>query len=143
MRVLGLDPGRKRIGVAVSDELGLTAQPVATISRGTNVQTLERLRVALADAVVESVVVGLPLRLDGSEGGAARRAREFAELVSQELELPAEMWDERFTSVQADRLLIEAGVRRKDRKGKTDRLAAAIMLQSFLDAHRESWRDDE
>ena len=134
MRVLGLDPGRRRIGVALSDQLGLTAQPVTTVERGSNSETLDRIRVALGGAAVDLVVVGLPLRLDGTEGGSARQARRFAELVGQALEVPVEMWDERMTTVQAERVLKEAGLRRERRAGLRDRVAAAIMLQSFLDA---------
>lgn len=136
MRVLGLDPGSRRIGVALSDELGLTAQPLTTVERASEAETVERIRVALAGAEVDLAVVGLPVRLDGTEGGSARAARRFAAAVSEGLGVEVELWDERLTSVQADRLLVEAGVRREGRKGLTDRVAAAIMLQSFLDAKR-------
>jgi putative Holliday junction resolvase len=135
MRVIGLDVGTKRVGVALSDELGLTAQPLATLSRGTDRELMEELRAALGDVRPDLVVVGLPLRLDGSEGGSARAARSLATLVGEEFEVDAELWDERFTSVQADRLLQEAGLNSKRRRGITDRVAAAIMLQSYLDAH--------
>lgn len=134
MRVLGIDPGRRRIGVALSDQLGLTAQPLATIERGSDAETAERLRVALGGAEVGLLVVGLPLRLDGSEGGAAREARRLAALLADDLGVDAELWDERLTTVQAERILEEAGLRRERRRGVTDRVAAAIMLQSFLDA---------
>ena len=136
MRVLGLDPGSKRIGLALSDELGLTAQPLATVSRGSDRETVERIRVALAGVEVDRLVVGLPLRLDGSEGGAARAARRLGEVVSGALGVEVELWDERLTSVQAERLLVEAGVGRAARRGATDRVAAAILLQCYLDARR-------
>ena len=136
MRVLGLDPGSRRIGVALSDELGMTAQPLATVDRGSEAETVERIRVALGGAELRLAVVGLPLRLDGSEGGLARAARRLAEVVGAGLGVEVELWDERMTSVQADRLLIEAGLNRAARRGVTDRVAAAIMLQSFLDAKR-------
>ncbi len=134
MRILGIDGGSRRVGVALSDELGLTAQPVTTLSRGSNRELIEALQALIGDEEIELVVVGLPLRLDGSEGGAARKARRLAKVIADELNLPTELWDERFTSVQAERLLIDAGVRRQKRRGPTDRIAAAIMLQSFLDA---------
>ncbi len=135
MRVLGLDPGSRRIGVALSDELGVIAQPVATIEVAGNKKTMEALEAALGETRPELVVVGLPLRLDGSEGGAARKARQLAALVKDRLGLPVELWDERMTSVQADRLLRDAGLDARARRGTTDRVAAAIMLQSYLDAH--------
>lgn len=142
MRVVGLDSGAKRVGIALSDELGLTAQPLATIRRGTDEELVAGLRAALGEVRPDLVVVGLPLRLDGTEGGSARAARRLAELVGDRFGVPCELWDERLTSAQAERVLIEAGVRREDRrKGPTDRIAAAIMLQSFLDAHRDRWRE--
>ncbi len=134
MRILGIDPGSRRIGVALSDELGLTAQPLTTIERGHDHQTLERLDQALGHLRPDRVVVGLPLRLDGTEGGAARRARELARLLETHLGVPAELWDERLTSVQADRILRQGGLDGRARRGATDRVAAAIMLQSYLDA---------
>lgn len=143
MRVVGLDVGTKRVGVALSDELGLTAQPKATISRGSDAEFIDALSVALGDVIPDLVVVGLPLRLDGSEGGSARAARVLATLVGEHYEVATDLWDERFTSIQADRVLKEAGLRRERRRGVTDRVAAAIMLQSYLDAHQERWREKE
>ena len=138
-----MDPGSCRIGVALSDELGVTAQPWATIERGNNAETDARLRLALGEVILDEVVVGLPLRLDGSEGGAARHARAFAVLLETEFRVPVELWDERLTTVQAQRELREAGLKGPALKGATDRVAAALMLQSFLDARREPWRDAE
>jgi putative Holliday junction resolvase len=141
MRVVGLDGGTRRVGVALSDELGLTAQPLATIIHGTDDEIIARLRGALGDARPDLVVVGLPLRLDGTEGGAARAARRLAALVHDRLAVPCELWDERLTSAQAERVLIDAGLSRERRRGPTDRVAAAIMLQSFLDAHQDRCRE--
>ena len=144
MRVLGIDGGSKRVGVALSDDLCLTAQPLATIAAGSDAGIVDRIRDVLGDVAPDLVVVGLPLRLDGSEGGAARAARKMADLLGETLGVPVELWDERLTSVQAERVLIEAGMgRRKRKQGATDRVAAAIMLQSFLDAHRDRWQDDD
>ncbi len=136
MRVVGLDGGSRRVGVALSDELGVIAHPLTTLNRGSDTEFVDRLIKALGKVQPQMVVVGLPLRLDGTEGGAARKARHLASIVGQGLGVPTELWDERFTSVQAERVLKEAGLRRKKRKGITDRVAAAIMLQAYLDAHQ-------
>ena len=143
MRVVGLDPGSRRIGVALSDELGLTAQPRTTVSRGSDEETLDRLVEALDGDQPDVVVIGLPLRLDGSEGGAARKARELAKIVDVRFGVPVELWDERLTTVEAERVLRAAGMRGRGRTGLVDRVAAAIMLQSYLDAHRGGVREDE
>jgi putative Holliday junction resolvase len=143
MRVLGIDPGTRRIGVALSDELGLIALPLATLERGSEQETIDRLLAALGGKRPRLAVVGLPLRLDGSEGGAARQARQLAALIEARLDVEIELWDERMTSVQAERLLAEAGLSSKARRGPTDRVAAAIILQSFLDAHPERCRRNE
>lgn len=142
MRVVGLDVGTKRVGVALSDELGLTAQPLVTLNVGTDAELIESLSIALGDVCPDLIVVGLPLRLDGSEGGSARAARKLAALVGERFDVTTDLWDERFTSVQAERVLKEAGLRRERRRGVTDRVAAAIMLQSYLDAHQERWREE-
>lgn len=134
MRIVGIDGGTKRVGVALSDELGITAQPVATLARKGDLAFLERLRQTLGEISPDRFVVGLPLRLDGSEGGAARAARRLAALLEEAFGVPVDLWDERLTSIQAERILIDAGVSRKGRRGATDRIAAAILLQSFLDA---------
>jgi putative Holliday junction resolvase len=162
MRIVGLDGGARRVGVAVSDELGVTAQPLATLKRepGDDVAFVATLRESVGEPLPDLVVIGLPLRLDGTEGGAARHARRLAELIEAEWAVPTRLWDERMTSVQAERVLREAGSsasvskggsRRKGGKGgrgrgkgtkafrsggAIDRMAAAIILQSYLDAHR-------
>lgn len=143
MRVVGLDPGTKRVGVALSDELGITAQPLTTLKGAKSESLIDDLRVALGDVCPDSFVVGLPLRLDGSEGGAARKARELARRIEEAFNVPVELWDERLTSVQAERMLIDSGVRRSKRKGLTDRVAAAILLQAFLDARSSSIGGEE
>jgi len=135
-RVLGLDYGSRRIGVAVSDPLGLTAQPLPPIQRkgdGKDIAALARLS---AEMGATSVVLGLPLLLNGDEGPAAARARTFGERLEAETSLPVTMWDERLTSVQSERHLIASGVRREDRKGIRDSLSAMFLLQSALDSRR-------
>ena len=133
---IALDPGTRRIGVAVSDATGMLAQPLTTLQVGkSGAFPLAELEALVAERGVEGIVVGLPCRLDGTHGPEAEAAEALAAKLRTDLELPVEMWDERLTSVEAERLLIEAGVRRKKRKGATDRIAAALILQGFLD-HR-------
>ncbi len=134
MRVLALDPGSVRIGVAISDELGMIAQPLEFIAAEPFADFLERLQQLLASRSVELIVVGLPRNMDGSYGPAAVKAQEFVAALEAAVPIPIRTWDERLTSVQANRLLTEANVRRDKRKGKVDQMAAAILLQSFLDA---------
>ena len=135
-RVLGLDYGSRRIGVAVSDPLGLTAQPLPPIPRKGDRKDIAVLARLAAETGVTSVVIGLPLLLNGDEGPAAVRARAFGERMEAETSLPVTLWDERLTSVQSERHLIASGVRRADRKGIRDSLAAMFMLQSALDSGR-------
>lgn len=132
-RVLGIDVGSVRIGVAVSDETRTVASPVATVPN--EPRTLwARLAREMEDRRVELVVVGLPRRLDGSEGDAAKGAREFALELERRTGTAVELWDERFTTTIAERSLIESGVRRRRRREVIDAVAAAVLLQSWLDA---------
>lgn len=134
-RILALDHGTKRIGVALSDEFGWTAQPLETFER----RTLERDIAHIQDLVrtheVNRVLLGLPLRLSGEEGPAVRAVRDFVERLAEALPVPVVTWDERLTTKAAEELLIAADVSRKKRKGAVDRVAAAILLQSYLEAH--------
>jgi putative Holliday junction resolvase len=134
-RVLGLDPGSKRIGVAVSDPLGLTAQPHGVLD-ATASDLKERLQELVAELEVDRIVVGLPVSLDGGEGPAAEEARRFAAQVREATGLPVELFDERFSSLTAERVLVEAGMRREKRRGARDRVAAAVFLQAYLDGRR-------
>jgi len=135
-RVLGLDYGSRRIGVAVSDPLGLTAQPLPPIRREGDRKDIAVLARLAAEMGVTSVVLGLPLLFNGDEGPAAVRAKAFGERMQAETSLPVTMWDERLTSVQSERHLITSGVRREARKGIRDSLSAMIMLQSAMDSRR-------
>jgi putative Holliday junction resolvase len=136
MTWIALDPGSRRIGVAISDDRGIIATPLATLEAGKGgVFPWAALRALIEEREVDGIVVGLPCRLDGSYGPEAQAAEELAQQLRDDMELPVELWDERLTSVEAERLLIEAGVRRKKRRGATDRIAAALILQGFLD-HR-------
>lgn len=135
-RALGVDVGSVRVGIALSDESRTIASPLAVLARAPARQLWSRLRDQAGVHAVSVVVVGLPLRLDGSEGDMARAARAFAVDVERELCVPVALWDERLTSVQAERSLIAAGERRSTRRGRIDTVAAALMLQSWLDAQR-------
>jgi putative Holliday junction resolvase len=136
MRVLGVDFGSKRIGLALSDETGTVAQPLGSVSGGVK----EVLRVA-AQRGAAKIVVGVPVRMDGRPSPQTQRARRFIESLRKATSLPVEGWDERLTSVQAERVLLEADVRRKRRRQHIDKLAAQIMLQSYLDARAERTMD--
>jgi putative Holliday junction resolvase len=134
MRILGVDYGLKRIGLALSDEDGTIAQPLETIDGGrAAIVTRELLRLC-QQRNVGKIVVGVPLRLDGTASDQTRRTLEFIAQLRQATTIPVAQWDERLTSVQAERALLGANVRRSERRQKIDKLAAQIMLQSYLDA---------
>jgi putative Holliday junction resolvase len=130
---MGLDYGDKTIGVAVSDELGWTAQGVEVIRRKNAESDLNRLRELVSEYGVEEIVVGLPKNMNGSIGPRGELSLEFAEMLREMLRLPVHLWDERLTTVSAQRTLIEADVSRKKRKLVVDKIAAAFILQGFLD----------
>jgi putative holliday junction resolvase len=135
MRILALDHGTKRIGVAVSDELKLIAQPLEFIPAEPFVAVLKRLRELISEKQVESILIGMPRNMNGTYGPAADKVREFIALLRNEITVPIKTWDERLTSAQANRFLIEGNVRRETRKEKVDQMAAAILLQSYLDSN--------
>jgi len=135
---LGLDVGSVRIGVAASDPTGTIASPLAVLPRAEPRRLWQRLRDEASARGATHVVVGLPRRLDGSEGEMAADARAFAETARRELDLEVAMWDERLTTAQAERSLIAAGERRARRRLRVDAVAAALMLQSWLDARRHA-----
>jgi putative Holliday junction resolvase len=137
-RVLGIDLGSRRIGVAVSDGLGLTAQPRATITRYGGTRDIEAIAAAVRDADADRIVLGLPLDCEGREGPAAQRARVFGEKLAAALHLPVELIDESFSTVEAEAVLLAADVSRARRKQVVDKLAAAVILQRWLDAHEVS-----
>jgi len=131
-RIVGLDSGTVRIGVAVSDALFVTAQPHSNLDVAA-ADLDDQLRALATETEAERFVVGLPIGLDGTEGAAAERARALAERVGEVTGLPVDMHDERFSTVTAERVLISAGVRRRKRKDTRDRVAAAVFLQAYLD----------
>jgi putative Holliday junction resolvase len=139
---MGLDPGEKRIGVALSDPSGLIAQSLTVIQRTGLNRDLHVIADLAKDHEVERIVVGLPRRLDGSLGPAAKQAEQFARQVERLVCLPVVLWDERLTTVAAQKAMIEAGVRREKRREKIDAVAAAILLQGYLDfSNREAGPD--
>jgi len=135
-RVLALDVGSKRIGVAVSDPLGITAQGLETIQRQNKRRDLETLRRLLSDYQVKEVVVGLPLRLSGAEGTQSEKMRRFAVDLQEHFGVTVHLWDERWTSTEANRLLRETELSIEKRGRAVDRMAAVLILQSWMEANR-------
>lgn len=136
MRVLAVDPGSKRVGVAVSDPTGTIAQGLATIAAEPQDTLAERLAHLAREHEAGRIVVGLPRRMDGSEGPEAKSARSLAGDLRRAAKLPVELMDERLTTVAAERSMIDAGARRSRRRQSIDQVAATLLLQSHLDSHR-------
>ena len=134
MRVLAIDLGSKRIGTAVSDALGLSTRPVETIRRSSTERDIARLKTVAEDLGVEAVVVGLPLRMDGSVGDAAAAALRFVERLRAALTVEVFTQDERLTSYEAEQMMIERGLNREARRARSDEFAALLILQDFLAA---------
>ena len=132
MRILGLDIGEKRIGVALSDPLGITAQGLTVIEYSSRAQALERLGAICREHDVALIVAGLPLHLNGSRGEAVAGVEKFVGALEAHTGLPVEFVDERLTTKAVERTLIGAGVKRKERKGVRDMLAAVLILETFL-----------
>jgi len=133
MRILAIDHGSKRIGIAVSDELKMIAQPLEFILAAPFPAFLARLNELINEKEVELIIIGMPRNMDGSYGPAAQKVEEFVEALKDLVSMPVKLWDERLTSAQANRVLIQGNVRRDKRKEKVDAMAAAILLQSYLD----------
>jgi putative Holliday junction resolvase len=134
MRAVGIDLGEKRIGVAISDSSGSLATPYEVVARtGSRDQDHRRIRAIVEEVEAEILVVGLPLSLDGSEGKAAQGARKEAEAIQQTILIPIEMHDERFTTVEAERILKEQGLNAAERRKVVDKVAAAILLQAWME----------
>lgn len=134
MRVAAIDLGSVRVGIAVSDELGLMAHPRPPLKGGDRAAVIEALRRLAAEEGVERFLVGLPRHLDGSEGRAARDARSFAQALAKTTGIEVDLCDEWLTTRQAHHRLREGGNRQRDTRGRIDGAAAAILLQSWLDA---------
>lgn len=133
MRILGLDYGDRKIGVAVSDALGWTAQGLEVIVRTSQEKDLKRLEQIVKDHEVEAIVLGLPKNMNGTVGPRGEISIAYAEMLRQSLGLPVHLWDERLSTVSAERTLLEADVSRKKRRQVVDKMAATIILQTYLD----------
>ncbi len=133
MRILAIDHGSKRMGIALSDETRTIAQPLEYIPAEPFSAFLARLKELIQTKEVSLILVGMPRNLNGSYGPMALKVQEFIAVLKETIAVPIQTWDERLTSTQANRFLLQAGVRRQERKEKVDRAAAAILLQSFLD----------
>jgi putative pre-16S rRNA nuclease len=132
-RILALDPGTKRIGVALSDEFGWTAQPLETFERKSLNVDVAHINELVRRHEVREIVVGMPVQLNGRVGPAAQSAQQFMEALQAAVGVPVVAWDERLTTKAAEQMLIEADVSRKKRKGAVDRVAAALLLKSYLE----------
>ena len=144
MRIMGLDYGSKTVGVAVSDPLGLTAQGIEIVRRKSEHklrQTLDRIEEIAKEYSVEKIVLGFPKHMNNDIGERAEKSLEFKEMLERRTGLPVVMWDERLTTVEADRTMMETGIRRENRKEYVDMIAAVFILQGYLDYlsnHKES-----
>lgn len=143
-RIMGLDYGSKTVGVAISDELGITAQGVETITRseeGKLRRTLARIAELSQEYRINRIVLGYPKNMDNSAGARVKKTEEFADMVRRRTGLPVVFWDERLTTVSAERVLMESGVRREKRKAVIDKIAAVLILQNYLDSGRGKEQD--
>ncbi len=146
MRIMGLDFGSKTVGVAVSDPLFVTAQGVETIRRKSPSklrQTLARLEELIGEYEVGMIVLGYPKHLNNSEGERCERTLEFQDMLERRTDLPVTLWDERLTTVMADRAMEESGIRPEDRGEYVDELAAVLILQGYLDAQQNAVGEKE
>lgn len=137
MRVMGLDYGSKTVGVAISDPLGITAQGIETIERKEENklrQTLARIEALVKEYEVEKIVLGFPKNMNNTIGERAEKSLELKEKLERRIGIPVIMWDERLTTVEAERTLIESKVRRENRKKYVDKIAAVFILQGYLDS---------
>ena len=132
MRVLAIDLGTKNIGTAISDPLGITVRPVETIRRSSNERIIARLKFLVDDLEAEAVVVGLPLRMDGTEGDAAASVMRFIEKLRAQLDVGVFTQDERLTSYEAEQMMIERGFAKSKRRARSDEFAAMVILRDYL-----------
>jgi putative holliday junction resolvase len=133
MRILALDLGKRRIGLALSDELGITAQGLPTLQRKNNRSDLAALTRIAQEKAVDLILIGEPLHMSGDVGAQARNAREFSELVARHTGRQIQLWDERLTTVEASRVLRDSGISIEKRARAIDQMSAVILLQSYLD----------
>lgn len=148
MRIMGLDFGSKTVGVAISDPLFITAQGIEIIRRKEENklrQTLQRIEALIVEYEVGEIVLGLPKHMNATEGDRVGKTEEFADMLRRRTGLPVAFWDERLTTVAADRTMMEAGIRRENRKEYVDKIAAVFILQGYLNgrAMREQGKEQE
>ena len=139
-RILGLDYGTKTVGVAVSDELFLTAQGLETITRKDENKlrkTLARIEELIREYEIDEIVLGYPKNMDNSVGDRGKATEEFRDSLEKRCGLPVILWDERLTTMESERILMDGGIRRENRKSRIDWMAASLILQSYMDAVRE------
>lgn len=136
MRLMGLDVGDKTIGVAVSDLLGITAQGVETIKRTGNKVAINRLRELISEKNITKLVVGLPKNMNGTLGPQGQKVLSFVDKIKEKIDIEVVLWDERLTTVAAEKMLISADVSRKKRKKVIDKIAAVYILQGYLDSNK-------
>ena len=141
MRILGLDIGEKRIGVALSDPLGIMAGALTVIERTTDEAAIKQILDLACENEVERIVVGMPRSLDGSLGKQAQAVQSFIDSLKGHTQLPLVTWDERLSTVAAERTMLEIGMKRDKRKKRRDSLAAAFILQGYLDRERSCASD--
>lgn len=144
MRIMGLDFGSKTVGVAISDPLELTAQGIEIVRRKEENKlrrTLARIEELIVEYEVEEIVLGLPKNMNNSEGDRVEKTKAFQEMIERRTGLQVNLWDERLTTVAADRAMMEAGIRRENRKDYVDMIAAVLILQGFLD-HKKMSKDN-
>jgi putative Holliday junction resolvase len=134
MRILALDPGSVRVGVAISDELRIIARPVEFIPAEPFMALVDRVKELIRDQQVELIVVGMPRNMDGTYGEAATKAREFVAALKDVIVVPIRTWDERLTTVSAAKALRSGGTKAANQRGKIDAAAAAVLLQGYLDS---------
>jgi putative Holliday junction resolvase len=134
MKVIALDVGEKKIGIAISDALRITAQPRETLFRKNKKADLERIKDIVHEEGATKIVIGLPLNMNGTAGARAEAVYNFVEELKKELKVSVQVWDERLSTLQANRILLEADMSRRKRKKLDDRIAAQLILQSYLDS---------
>jgi putative Holliday junction resolvase len=137
-RILGIDYGTKRVGLALSDPLGVIAQPLVVLEPTSIPDLLLEIKRLLEQYAIRTVVIGIPIRANGAERGFSEEVREFGDKLSSDLDIEVVFWDERFSTQQAERALREAGLTSREMRGKTDSISASIVLQTYLDYAKEN-----
>jgi len=141
-RIVGLDYGGKRLGFAVSDQAGILSTPLRVVHCKTDAEAARAVSDICAETGAERLVVGLPLNMNGSKGPQAERVETFVALLEEKLSIPVETWDERLSTREAERVMADAGVSTRQMRGVVDKLAAQLILQSYLDAQHPGGDDD-